>query len=285
MLLETLKRHWWVPVLRGVAAIIFGVIAFTHPVMAAATLVLFFGAWVLIDGIFRIVGAIGHRDSDPDWGFNLIIGILGVIVGLLTFRAPGITALALVIYIAAWALMIGATEIALAIKMRREIKGEWFLILMGLASIIFAGLLLWNPLAGAAALIWIIAWYAVIMGVLAIVFGFRLRSLPSRRPHSDQRHTSSNRQVSGTWAVCDLLEAPCRSASFFSRPNPMAPGLLKKIRLNIIDWPITVRRWNMIVPISRLDFAMASRRPLLRGPLYEKSSPYYKDATTKSRDI
>lgn len=179
MLLETLKRHWWVPVLRGVAAIIFGVIAFTHPLMAAATLVIFFGAWVLVDGIFRIVGAIGHRDSDPDWGFNLIIGILGVIVGLLTFHAPAITALALVIYIAAWALMVGATEIALAIKMRREIKGEWLLILLGLASIIFAGLLLWNPLAGAAALIWIVAWYAVIMGVLAIVFGFRLRSLPT----------------------------------------------------------------------------------------------------------
>jgi uncharacterized membrane protein HdeD (DUF308 family) len=171
MLLQTLKRHWWVPVLRGVAAIIFGVIAFTHPVMAAA--------WVLIDGIFRIVGAIGHRREDSDWGSNLIIGILGVIVGLLTFHAPGVTALALVIYIAAWALMVGATEIALAIKMRREIKGEWFLILMGLASIIFAALLLWNPLAGAAALIWIIAWYAVIMGVLAIVFGFRLRSLPT----------------------------------------------------------------------------------------------------------
>ena len=179
MLLQTLKRNWWVPVLRGVAAIIFGIIAFTHPVMAAVTLVWFFGAWVLIDGIFRIVGAIRHRDSDSDWGFNLIIGILGVIVGLLTFHAPGVTALALVIYIAAWALMIGATEIALAIKMRREIKGEWFLILLGLASIIFAALLLWNPLAGAAALIWIIAWYAVIMGVLAVVFGFRLRSLPT----------------------------------------------------------------------------------------------------------
>src|SRR2546421_7442308 len=177
MLLETLKRHWWIPVLRGVAAIIFGVIAFTHPVMAAATLVLFFGAWVLIDGIFRIIGALGHRDSDPDWGFNLIIGILGVIVGLLTFHAPAITALALVIYIAAWALMIGATEIALAIKMRREIKGRWFLILMGLASIIFAGLLFLNPLAGAAALIWIIAWYPVITGVLAIVFWLRFPSL------------------------------------------------------------------------------------------------------------
>jgi len=179
MLIETLKRHWWVPVIRGIAAIIFGIIAFTHPVMAAATLVLFFGAWILIDGIFRLVGAIGHRASDKDWGSDLIIGILGIIVGLLTFHAPGITALALVIYIAAWALMTGATEITLAIKMRREIKGEWFLILMGLASIIFAAFLLWNPLAGAAALIWIIAWYAVILGVLAIFFGFRLRSLPT----------------------------------------------------------------------------------------------------------
>jgi uncharacterized membrane protein HdeD (DUF308 family) len=179
MLLQTLKRHWWVQVLRGVAAIIFGIIAFTHPVMAAATLVLFFGAWVLVDGIFRIVGAFGHRSADSDWGWQLVVGILGIAVGLLTFHAPGITALALVIYIAAWALMIGVTEIALAIKMRREIKGEWFLILMGVASIIFAGLLLWNPIAGAAALIWIIAWYAVILGVLEIIFGFRLLSLPA----------------------------------------------------------------------------------------------------------
>jgi uncharacterized membrane protein HdeD (DUF308 family) len=75
--------------------------------------------------------------------------------------------------------MIGGTEIAFAIKMRREIKGEWFLVLMGLASIIFAVLLLWNPVAGAAAVIWLIAWYAVILGVLAIFFGFRLRSLPA----------------------------------------------------------------------------------------------------------
>ena len=142
MLIETLKRHWWVPVIRGFAAIIFGIIAFTHPVMAAATLVLFFGAWVLIDGIFRVVGAIGHRASDKEWGFDLIIGIVGIIIGFLTFHAPQITALALIIYIAAWALMIGATEIALAIKLRREIKGEWFLILMGLVSIVFAVMLL-----------------------------------------------------------------------------------------------------------------------------------------------
>jgi uncharacterized membrane protein HdeD (DUF308 family) len=183
-MLETLKRHWWVPVIRGIAAIAFGVIAFTHPVMAIATLVLFFGAWVLIDGIFRIFGAIKHRGSDPDWPWQLIIGIIGIIVGLLTFHAPQVTALALVIYIAAWALMIGASEIVMAIKLRHEIKGEWLLILMGLASIVFAVLLLWNPVAGAAAVIWLIAWYAVVLGILAIFFGFRLRSLKTLLPAS-----------------------------------------------------------------------------------------------------
>jgi uncharacterized membrane protein HdeD (DUF308 family) len=182
MLLETLKRHWWVPVIRGIAAIGFGIIAFVYPGLTIATLVLFFGAWILIDGIFRIVGAIGHLASDPDWGWQLVIGLLGIVVGLLTFHAPQITALALVIYIAAWALMIGASEIALAVKMRREIKGEWFLILMGLASIVFAVLLLWNPIAGAAAVIWLIAWYAVVLGILAIFFGFRLRSLRTLAP-------------------------------------------------------------------------------------------------------
>ncbi len=181
-MIESLKRHWWVPVIRGIAAIVFGIIAFVYPGLTVATLVLFFGAWVLIDGIFRVVGAIGHRASDPDWGWHIVIGIVGIIVGLLTFHAPQITALALVIYIAAWALMIGASEIALAVKLRREIKGEWFLILMGLASIVFAILLLWNPVAGAAAVIWLIAWYAVVLGVLAIFFGFRLRSLRTLAP-------------------------------------------------------------------------------------------------------
>src|SRR4029077_7704869 len=182
MLIETLKRHWWAPVIRWAAAIAFGIIAFVYPGLTIATLVLFFGAWILIDVIFRIVGAIGHRSSNPDWGWQLVIGVLGIIVGFLTFPAPQVTALALFIYIAAWALMIGASEIVLAVKLRHEIKGEWFLILMGLASIVFAILLLWNPIAGAAAVIWLIAWYAVVLGILAIFFGFRLRSLRTLAP-------------------------------------------------------------------------------------------------------
>jgi uncharacterized membrane protein HdeD (DUF308 family) len=179
MLIETLKRHWWVPVIRGVVAVLFGIMAFVYPGLTVAVLVLLFGAWILVDGVFRVIGAIGHRASDKEWGFDLIIGIMGIIIGFLTFHAPRITALALIIYIAAWALMIGATEIALAIKLRREIKGEWFLILMGLLSIVFAVMLLWNPLPGALALVWLIGSYAIVFGMLAIILGFRLRSLPT----------------------------------------------------------------------------------------------------------
>ena len=179
MMIETLKRHWWVPVIRGIAAIVFGVIAFAYPGLTLATLVIFFGAWVLIDGVFRAAGAIAGRASDPEWGFHLIVGILGVVIGFLTFHSPDITALALIIYIGAWALMIGAVEIALAIKLRREIKGEWFLILMGLASILFAVLILWNPAPGALALLWLIASYAIVFGILGVIFGFRLRTLPT----------------------------------------------------------------------------------------------------------
>jgi uncharacterized membrane protein HdeD (DUF308 family) len=179
MLIETLKRHWWVPVLRGIAAGLFGIMAFVYPGLTVAVLVLLFGTWILVDGVFRVIGAIGHRASDKEWGFDLIIGIMGIIIGFLTFHAPRITALALIIYIAAWALMIGATEIALAIKLRREIKGEWFLILMGLLSIAFAVMLLWNPLPGALALVWLIGSYAIAFGILAVILGFRLRSLPA----------------------------------------------------------------------------------------------------------
>src|SRR5438093_3767746 len=182
MMIEALKRNWWVPVVRGICGIIFGLMAFAYPGLTLATLVIFFGAWVLVDGVFRVVGATAGRASDPDWGFHLVIGILGIIVGLLTFRAPGITALALIIYIAAWALMIGATEIALAIKLRKEVKGEWLLVLMGLASIAFAVLLLWNPVPGALVLLWLIASYAIVFGVLTIFFGFRLRSMRTLLP-------------------------------------------------------------------------------------------------------
>jgi uncharacterized membrane protein HdeD (DUF308 family) len=176
-MIEAITRYWWVPVLRGLAGIIFGVCAFAFPGIALTVLVLWFGAWALVDGVFTVVGAIAGRKTYRDWVFDLFGGLLGIVVGILTFRAPGITALGLLIYIAAWALVRGVIDIALAIKLRREITGEWLLIVAGLASIVFALLLLWNPGPGALALLWLIAAYAIVFGALGIFFGFRIRSL------------------------------------------------------------------------------------------------------------
>src|SRR6266513_3018855 len=119
MLIETLKRLWWVPVLRGVVAVLFGIMAFAYPGLTVAVLVLLFGAWILVDGVFRVIGAIGHRAFDKVCGCDLIIRIMGIIIGFLKLHDPRLTELALNIYIAAWALMIGEIEIALAIKLRR----------------------------------------------------------------------------------------------------------------------------------------------------------------------
>jgi uncharacterized membrane protein HdeD (DUF308 family) len=174
--IEALTRYWWVPVIRGLCGIVFGIITFANPGVALAALVLLFGAWALVDGTFTVVGAIAGRRSNSDWGFALVGGLLGIIVGVLTFAAPGITALVLLLYIAAWALVRGAIDIALAIKLRRELKGEWLLIVAGVASVLFAVMLLWNPGPGAIALLWLIASYAIVFGVLAIFFGFRIRS-------------------------------------------------------------------------------------------------------------
>jgi uncharacterized membrane protein HdeD (DUF308 family) len=178
--IESLTRYWWVPVVRGLCGIIFGVIAFATPGVALTVLVLWFGAWALVDGCFSVVSAVAGRKSNADWGFELVGGILGIIVGILTFRAPGLTALALVLYIAAWSLVRGAIDIVLAIRLRREIEGEWLLILAGIASIVFAGLLMWNPGPGALALLWLIASYAIVFGVLAIIFGIRARGFGRR---------------------------------------------------------------------------------------------------------
>ena len=176
-MIDSLRRYWWVPVVRGIAGIIFGVIAFAKPGVALAALIVLFGAWALVDGTFSVLGAVAGRKTDRDWEISLIGGILGIIVGILTFLAPGITALGLLIYIAAWAFMRGAIDIALAIKLRREIRGEWLLFLAGLASIIFAVLLLWDPGPGALVLLWLIAAYAIAFGALGVILGLRIRMM------------------------------------------------------------------------------------------------------------
>jgi len=176
-----LARNWWALALRGAAAIIFGIIALFWPPAAIAALVAVFGAYALVDGILNLVGAVRAGRSGQRWGALLFEGIVSLLVGLLTFFFPRVTALALVLFVGAWSLITGVAEVVAAIKLRTMIEGEWLLALSGVLSIAFGILLFISPLIGAIAIaIWIGA-YAVVFGALLFGLALRLRSWASRQ--------------------------------------------------------------------------------------------------------
>lgn len=179
---ETLTRNWWLLALRGVAAIIFGVVAWAWPDITLTTLIIVFGAYALVDGVFSIVHVLTTRDRPTNWPWLLLQGILGVGVGIGTIVWPDLTALALLYVIAAWAIVTGAMQIAAAVELRREIQGEFWLGLGGIASIAFGILAFVFPGAGALALVWMIGVYAIIFGVAALLLAFRLRDRAHRTP-------------------------------------------------------------------------------------------------------
>ena len=177
-LLPLLSRNWWALALRGLAAILFGILAFAWPGITLFVLVIFFGAYLLVDGIFAIVAAVRAAGEEARWWLLLIEGILGVVAGLVAFFWPGLTALALLYLIAAWAIVTGIMEIVAAIRLRRELVGEWALILSGVLSFIFGVLLVVIPArAGLLSLTWLIGIYAIAFGVIMLVLAFRVRGL------------------------------------------------------------------------------------------------------------
>jgi uncharacterized membrane protein HdeD (DUF308 family) len=163
-------------VLRGIASIVFGVLTFFQPGITLATLVLMFGAYSLADGVFTIVWAIANRHGEPSWVSLVIGGLLGIAAGIVTFFSPAITAVALLMIIAAWAIAIGVTTIVAAIQLRKEITGEWRLVLSGLLSVALGVILVAAPGVGALAMVLWIGGYAIASGILQIALGFRLKS-------------------------------------------------------------------------------------------------------------
>jgi uncharacterized membrane protein HdeD (DUF308 family) len=174
-LLDAFAKNWWVLLIRGILAVLFAVMAFTLPGLTLVTLVLLYGVYALADGLTALwVGG-----SSRAWSL-VLAGVLGVIVGICTFIFPGITAIALLYLIAAWAIVRGIFEIMTAIQLRKEIRNEWALVIGGIISIIFGAVLFANPAAGALAMVWVIGAYALIFGLMMIVLAFRLRGLPGR---------------------------------------------------------------------------------------------------------
>ena len=172
-----LARNWWVLALRGVAGILFGIGAFVWPGATLAALVLVFGAYVFVDGIFALVAGIGMRRQLSRWWLVVLEGVAGIILGVLTFRSPDITALILLTFIAAWSILTGIFEIATALRIRTMIANEWLIILSGIVSIIFGVLLLAQPGAGAIAIVWLLGAYALLFGMLTLMFALRLRGM------------------------------------------------------------------------------------------------------------
>jgi uncharacterized membrane protein HdeD (DUF308 family) len=175
-MVSNLAENWWALVIRGAAGVLFGIAALVWPPGAVTALVLLFGAYALVDGIFNLIAAFRAPREGKRWGWLAFSGVTGVATGLIAFFFPGITAVALVLLVAAWSLVTGIAEIVVAVRLRREIEHEWLLGLSGLLSVAFGVLLFLMPAVGAIALaIWIGA-YALVFGGLLIALGIRLRS-------------------------------------------------------------------------------------------------------------
>lgn len=170
-------RTWWVLALRSVAAVLVGILALVWPGLTLLALITVFGAYALLDGLVAVITSSASRGEHQHWWAALLEGIAGIMLGVLTFLWPGMTALVVRYFIATWAVLTGVFEIVAAIQLRRVITGEWIMILGGIASIVFGLLLVLFPGAGAVGLTWMIGAYAIVFGILLIVLAFRLRSL------------------------------------------------------------------------------------------------------------
>jgi uncharacterized membrane protein HdeD (DUF308 family) len=171
-MLHLLARYWWALALRGLFAVLFGLLTFFIPGITLLALVLLFGVYALLDGIFDIVSA--FRSSSHHWAF-VVEGVVGIIVGILTLIWPGITGMVLLYLIAFWAIFTGVLEIVAGIRLRAAIANEVLLILMGVLSLLFGLLIIVFPGAGALAIAFWIGAYALIFGIMLIALAFRLR--------------------------------------------------------------------------------------------------------------
>jgi uncharacterized membrane protein HdeD (DUF308 family) len=178
MIVERLAKNWWVFLLRGVLAILFGLGAMVLPGITLAALVLLYGAYALADGVVAAIAAFTKRKAGEGFPWSvLVIGLAGIAAGVLTFMYPGLTALVLLYFIAAWHVVRGISEIVVAIRLRKDIKGEGWLIAGGVLSVLFGLFLYARPGAGAVARIWMIGAFAILFGIVLVALSFRLKGL------------------------------------------------------------------------------------------------------------
>jgi uncharacterized membrane protein HdeD (DUF308 family) len=183
-------RNWWALALRGVVGVLFGVFTFVAPAAAIAVLLLAFGVYAFVDGLFNIVAALRDARGEGNWWALLLSGVAGVLAGIVVFVAPALTALVVLYVIAAWAVLTGVLEIAAAVRLRRHITGEWLMALNGALSVVFGVLVMIAPVLGALAVVLLIGAYAFVSGVMLIALGLRLRGAIRHSPEGIVRRAA-----------------------------------------------------------------------------------------------
>jgi uncharacterized membrane protein HdeD (DUF308 family) len=173
---QALARNWWALLIRGVAAVLFGILAFAWPGSTIVAIVFLFGAYALVDGIFAVVAAVRAAAAHERWWPFLLEGVVGIAIAAITWFEPHVTAAVLYYTIAAWAFLTGILEIAAALQLRKQIANELWLILGGIFSLVFGVLMVYKPLTGAIAIVWVIGAYAIMFGFAMIALSFRLRN-------------------------------------------------------------------------------------------------------------
>ena len=173
-LLDTMARYWWAFLVRGVLAVLFGIAAIVWPRLTFQVLLALFGVFAIADGIVSLVG--GLQSTGRARWTSLIAGLASVVIGVSVFLWPGLTAVALVFFIAAWAIVTGILEVGGAIALREQLEDEWLLAIAGVLSVIVGVYLALFPGSGALALTLVIGGYAIGFGILLAIAGVRLRS-------------------------------------------------------------------------------------------------------------
>ena len=174
-MIDTLVKNWWAFVIRGVLAILFGLVALFMPGVTMLSLVLVFAAYVIADGVFTIISAVRAAKQGDRWSFLALEGVAGIILGAAAAAMPAITVVVFVALVAAWALISGSFMLVAAFEIEVD-HGRWWLVLGGLASLVYGALLVIAPLIGALVLTWWIGAYAIVFGAMLLMFAFKLRA-------------------------------------------------------------------------------------------------------------
>ncbi|MFI7129623.1 HdeD family acid-resistance protein [Nonomuraea sp. NPDC050153] len=169
-----ISQSWWLLLIRGLASIIFGLLALIWPGITVLVLVIFFGAYALVGGVAELFAGFRHGAESRAW--LIFSGIIGILAGIATFIWPGITSLALLYVVAFWAIFTGVLEIMAGIRLRKTIDNEWMLIIGGILSVIFGILLLIWPAAGLVSLAWLVGVFAILYGIAMVALSFRVKN-------------------------------------------------------------------------------------------------------------